>query len=179
MFLCSALVMFACAKKAVEQQSEVAVPKPVEEASVVAAPEPAPQQGPSQDAQAIEDQQAQNERMAGLQHFLNEYVYFDFDQAALRMDAVALLQIKAQWLKDNPDIDAFVIEGHCDERGTDAYNMALGERRAEAVKQYMIDSGLPPEMFQIYSYGEERPLDSRQNEEAWAKNRRAAFIISQ
>jgi peptidoglycan-associated lipoprotein len=176
--LCVELALVSCAKKAVEQQAVVEAPQPVQETSEVLAPEPTPPPAPPEDNQSINDLQAQRAKMAELERFLNEYVYFDFDKAVLRTDAVDLLQVKAQWLKDNPSIDAFIIEGHCDARGTDAYNMALGERRAEAVKQYMVDSGLPQEMFKIYSFGEERPLDFRQNEEAWAKNRRAAFVIS-
>jgi peptidoglycan-associated lipoprotein len=177
--LCAVVAIAACAKKAVEQQTEIEAPQPAQEAPVVKAPEPTPPQAAPEEIQATKDQQAQRAKMAELEQFLNEYVYFDFDKAVLRTDAVALLQIKARWLNDNPDIDAFIIEGHCDSRGTDAYNIALGERRAEAVKKFMVDWGLSPEMFKIYSYGEERPLDFRQNEEAWAKNRRAAFIISQ
>jgi peptidoglycan-associated lipoprotein len=71
-----------------------------------------------------------------------------------------------------------IIEGHCDERGTNAYNMALGARRADAVKQFMVNLGLAPDRFETISYGEERPLDPGHNEEAWARNRRAAFVLA-
>jgi peptidoglycan-associated lipoprotein len=69
------------------------------------------------------------------------------------------------------------VEGHCDERGTEAYNMALGERRAEAAKDYIVNLGIAPNRIGTISYGEERPVDPRHNEEAWAKNRRAHFVI--
>ena len=80
-------------------------------------------------------------------------------------------------LKENPDIK-LTIEGHCDERGTIEYNLALGERRANAVKNYLINYGINPKRLSTISYGKERPLDPRSNEEAWAKNRRAAFVIN-
>lgn len=167
-----ALVMVACAKRAVEEQSEVE-PPPMEETAEVDVSEPEAEEP------VVDDQQVQRDRMAELQQLLNEYVYFDFDQSSLRQDAVMSLQTKAQWFKENPDMNSFIIEGHCDERGTDAYNLALGSRRADTVKQYLVDLGLPPEMFQTYSYGEERPMDEGHYEEAWAKNRRAAFVINQ
>ncbi len=76
----------------------------------------------------------------------------------------------------HPDITV-IIEGHCDERGTNEYNMALGNRRAESVKSFVVDLGIAPERLTTVSYGEERPLDPRHNEEALAKNRRTHFVI--
>ena len=70
-----------------------------------------------------------------------------------------------------------VIEGHCDERGTNAYNLALGERRAESVKMFLVNLGLSDSRMTIISYGEEKPVDMGHNEEAWAKNRRATFVL--
>jgi peptidoglycan-associated lipoprotein len=163
-------MMAACAKKAVENQTELETPAQSEIQPEVSEP--------VVDTAAMAAEQAERERMAELQRFLNELVYFDFDSAVLRSDAAALLRTKAQWLQDSSLSENFIIEGHCDERGTDAYNLALGARRADAVRQYMIDLGMRPEMFQSYSYGEERPLDMNHNEEAWAKNRRAAFVIN-
>lgn len=166
------LAMTACAKKVVEEQSEVEMP-PVEETEEVEVIEP------EVEAPVAEVEQEQRDRTAELQRLLNEYVYFDFDQSTLKEEAILSLQEKARWLKENPEMASFIIEGHCDERGTDAYNLALGSRRADAVKQYLVDIGLPADMFQTYSYGEERPLDEGHYEEAWAKNRRAAFIVNQ
>jgi peptidoglycan-associated lipoprotein len=170
--LAMAWFMTACAKKAVEEQSEVEMP-PVEEAEEVEVVEPEIEEP------VVDPQQEQRDRMAELQQLLNEYVFFDFDQSVLRDDAILSLQEKAQWFRENPDLNAFIIEGHCDERGTEAYNLALGSRRADSVKQYLVDMGLPADMFQTYSYGEERPLDEGHSEEAWANNRRAAFVINQ
>jgi peptidoglycan-associated lipoprotein len=170
----------ACAKKTVEHQTEMETPAPVaspapEETATRAA---ISQSQPAPDTKGITAQQAQQEKMAQLQRFLRDYVYFDYDRAVLRADAVTTLQHKAQWLKDNPEINAFIIEGHCDERGIEAYNLALGQRRADAVKQFLVDLGLSAGMFQTHSFGEERPLDQGHDEEAWAKNRRAAFVIN-
>jgi peptidoglycan-associated lipoprotein len=110
--------------------------------------------------------------------FLNQLVYFDFDSAVLTLDAQSMLQRKVQWLKENPEVAALLIEGHCDERGTDAYNMALGERRAEAVKAYLLDLGLVIGNLETQSYGEEKPAVDGHSEEAWSKNRRTSFVIN-
>ena len=109
--------------------------------------------------------------------FLSQHVYFDFDSAVLKPEAQSLLQIKSQWLRDNPDIIAVMIQGHCDERGTEAYNLALGAKRADAVKDFMVNMGLNEMSLETQSFGEERPLDLGHDEAAWAKNRRASFEI--
>ncbi len=108
--------------------------------------------------------------------FLNEMVHFDFDKSDIRPDAAEVLKRKAAWLKENAAVKV-IIEGHCDERGTDAYNLALGERRATSAKKYLAALGIDPGRLDTISYGEERPLDPAHNEEAWAKNRRAQFVI--
>jgi peptidoglycan-associated lipoprotein len=114
--------------------------------------------------------------MMAKNRFLNENVYFDFDNATLDYQAQELLKQKAMWLRDNPDANV-VIEGHCDERGTNAYNLALGERRAESAKTFLVNLGISGMRLTTISYGEEKPVDMGQNEEAWAKNRRAAFVL--
>ena len=101
-------------------------------------------------------------------------VYFDFDQADLRPEARERLSQNAAWLRDNPDYRA-TIEGHCDERGTNEYNLALGERRANAAKSYMVSLGIDGGRLDTISYGEERPVDSANNETAWAMNRNDQF----
>lgn len=105
-------------------------------------------------------------------------VYFDFDSAMLDAEDQSLLQMKAQWLKDNPGVSSVLVEGHCDERGTDAYNMALGARRATAVKDYLVDMGVEMNKLDTQSYGEEKPAIMGHDESAWAKNRRANFVIN-
>jgi len=101
-------------------------------------------------------------------------VYFDFDKYELRSDARDTLAANAEWLKSNPGIQ-IQIEGHCDERGTDEYNLALGERRANAVKSYLVSLGVGDARLFTISYGEEMPADTGHNRDAWAKNRRAQF----
>ncbi len=110
------------------------------------------------------------------EEFVQQDVHFAFDSFALSDEARAILEKKAAWLAAHPAVTVR-IEGHCDERGTQAYNLALGERRAHAVKQYLVALGIDPARLSTISYGEERPLDPRHNEEAWAKNRRAHFVI--
>lgn len=114
--------------------------------------------------------------MMAKNRFLNENVYFDFDNANLDYQAQELLKQKAMWLRENPDASV-VIEGHCDERGTNAYNLALGERRAESAKTFLVNLGIPGMQLTTISYGEEKPVDMGQSEEAWAKNRRAGFVL--
>ena len=104
-----------------------------------------------------------------------ETVYFDFDKYNLKPDAKATLTKNAGVLKDNPEV-TILIEGHCDERGTQEYNLALGEKRANSARTYLVDLGISGSRIRVISYGYERPVDPGHNEAAWAKNRRAAFV---
>lgn len=103
-------------------------------------------------------------------------VYFDFDKADIRSDARATLMDHVTYLKNNGDVNV-QIEGHCDERGTVEYNIALGERRALTVKDFLTSRGVSSSRFTFISYGEERPADPGHSEDAWAKNRRAEFVL--
>ncbi|MCK4245045.1 MAG: peptidoglycan-associated lipoprotein Pal [Candidatus Omnitrophica bacterium] len=105
-------------------------------------------------------------------------IHFDFDKSVIKPEARPTLNKVASWLKKNPDTH-LMIEGHCDERGTEEYNLALGERRALSARRYLIGLGILSERLHTISYGELRPLYPRHNEEAWAKNRRAHFLISE
>ena len=102
-------------------------------------------------------------------------VNFDFDRYELRPDMREILKGQVTWLKANPQVRVEV-EGHCDDRGTDEYNLALGAKRAESVKRYLIE-GISPNRLASISYGEELPLCKEQNESCWAKNRRAHFVV--
>ncbi|MEE9133123.1 MAG: peptidoglycan-associated lipoprotein Pal [Gemmatimonadota bacterium] len=106
-----------------------------------------------------------------------ERVFFDFDKSNIRADAEPVLQRKVSVLREYPDI-TIRIEGNCDDRGSVEYNLALGQRRAEAVRRYLISYGLDTSRFTVISYGEERPLDRAQDEKAWAQNRRDDFVIT-
>ena len=108
--------------------------------------------------------------------FVNEDIHFEFDKSRLLPEAKEILKEKAEWLSMHPDVTV-TIEGHCDERGTNEYNLALGDRRAESARRFLTDLGISAGRLTTVSYGEERPLDPRHNEEAWAKNRRAHFVI--
>ncbi len=129
---------------------------------------------------ALEEERLGPEKRAAMiaarNMFINEDIHFEFDCSTLLPEAQAILKKKATWLRDNPDVSV-IIEGHCDERGTNEYNIALGDRRAESAKVFLIDLGISGLRFKTISYGEERPLDPRHNEEAWAKNRRDHFVI--
>jgi peptidoglycan-associated lipoprotein len=102
-------------------------------------------------------------------------VYFDFDRYNLRDDAKADLKANVEILKSESTLK-ILIEGHCDERGTVEYNLALGERRAKSVRDYMTSLGIKPDRLSIISYGKERPAEMGHDEDAWAKNRRADFV---
>ena len=103
-------------------------------------------------------------------------VFFEFDSAQLSTDAQEQLKQNGSWLEGNSAKGA-LIEGHCDARGTSEYNLALGERRANVAKDYLVRLGVPSSRLQTVSYGEECPFTTDQNEEAWAKNRRAHFVV--
>jgi peptidoglycan-associated lipoprotein len=104
-------------------------------------------------------------------------IYFDFDQSNIRPDAREILKANADVFLKNSTA-TIMIEGYCDERGTAEYNLALGERRAQEAKKYLINLGTKASQIKTISYGEERPLDPGHNEEAWANNRRAHFVVN-
>jgi len=104
-------------------------------------------------------------------------VHFEFDRSDLDAASAAVLDRKLRILQQYPRL-ALQVAGHCDERGSDEYNLALGERRAAAVKRYLVEHGVAEGRLTIVSYGEERPLDPGHTEEAWARNRRAEFAVT-
>ena len=104
-------------------------------------------------------------------------VFFGYDSSDLDSDALELLQDQVAWLKQNSDVSV-TIEGHCDERGTREYNLALGEKRAQAVKNYLIGLGINPDRVSTISYGKERPAVVGSNDGAWAQNRRSVTIVN-
>jgi peptidoglycan-associated lipoprotein len=128
------------------------------------------------DADARRKAEEERLRQEALRRFTNEDIYFDYDKAVIKSEAERVLADKAEYMKMNSDIKV-VVEGHCDERGSNEYNLALGERRAKAAKAFLKDLGIDVERMSTISYGEERPVDDGHNEEAWAKNRRAHFVV--
>jgi len=111
-----------------------------------------------------------------LESSLLKDIYFDFDKYDIRSQDAETLKQNASLLTKYPNLK-IQVEGHCDERGTTEYNLALGERRASAAKRYLTSLGIPSDRVSIISYGKERPFDPGHTEEAWAKNRRAHFVI--
>ena len=105
-----------------------------------------------------------------------ENIYFDFDKSFIRNDAKPILEKVAAHMKKTPEAK-LQIEGHCDERGTSEYNMALGQRRADSTKKYLVNLGVDGSRLSTITYGEEKPADPGHNEKAWAKNRRAVFVL--
>ena len=107
---------------------------------------------------------------------VGDRVFFDFDRSDLKPEARATLERQAAWLKQYANV-RLQIEGHCDERGTREYNLALGERRANAAKNYLVALGIPAARLSTISYGKERPAVLGSNESAWAQNRRAVSVV--
>jgi peptidoglycan-associated lipoprotein len=103
-------------------------------------------------------------------------IYFDFDKYDIRPGDAKVLDANAAWLKARENY-LVLIEGHCDERGTNEYNLALGERRAKAAMNYLVSQGVQASRITIISYGEERPVCTEKNEACWSKNRRAHFLV--
>ena len=165
--LALALIVAGCASTP-ETEPVEPTPEPV----VTPEPTPAPVAPPP-------EQPAFNEDMVpyvpGTNRLLPRTFYFDFDRAVIEPDDLAALEMHATVLRNNRD-RAVVIEGHCDERGTREYNLALGERRSDAIRTYLTSAGVSPRQIETVSYGEERPEDPGHNEAAWARNRRAVMI---
>ncbi|MCK5707401.1 MAG: peptidoglycan-associated lipoprotein Pal [Candidatus Aureabacteria bacterium] len=109
--------------------------------------------------------------------FIFRSIHFDYNKYNIKSSDASILNDIAGWMRENPS-KLLLIEGHCDERGSNEYNLALGEQRSLSVRRYLISLGLDPARLHTVSYGEERPIAFSQNEESWNKNRRAEFLIS-
>jgi peptidoglycan-associated lipoprotein len=175
-----------CAKKEiVKSEQPVApvqtapkvTPGPSKEAPSEAKPEPLKQE-PMAEPPAIQPEATKPAPQQGAEALQNELqkIYFNFDSATLSDDARNTLSKNAEMLAKNSSLK-IRIEGNCDERGSDDYNMALGERRAKAARDYLVNLGVQPDRLSVISYGEEKPVDPGHDEAAWAKNRRDEFVI--
>lgn len=159
--LCFAVATSSCSKKDVKEDE----------------PSFSPTEGAAADAGGAADSSAlggAGDSFAGAAEL--QTLYFEFDSYNLNSQGRDALKANAQWLTENPTA-TIQIEGHCDERGTTEYNLALGERRANAARDYLQKLGVDASRMSVISYGEERPLDPSSGESAWAKNRRAQFVI--
>ena len=132
--------------------------------------------GPGYGVAAVDESAAADQAAAAAAQVATlERIHFGFDRFDLSAEAQAILANNATWIKANPAARV-QIEGHCDERGSDEYTLALGERRALAAKNYLVSLGVPADRLSVISYGEERPLDPARTEAAYALNRRAEFV---
>ena len=114
--------------------------------------------------------------MEYFQNLVGDTVLFTVDQSGLRPDAISILKAQADWLKEKKFLP-ITVEGHADEQGTREYNLALGARRATAVREFLIAKGIDPDRISIVTYGKERPLRVCSNEDCWSKNRRATTVV--
>jgi peptidoglycan-associated lipoprotein len=161
-FSFSALFMLAsCSKKITTTQSDTPPSTPTEITSEKSTPKAQVSEGPTRSEIAA---------------FESGNIYFDYDRSELKSTAKAALQKKAAWLRANSGFSV-KISGHCDERGTNEYNLALGERRANATWKYLNALGVSGNRMNTVSYGEEKPAVPGHNDTAWAKNRRAEFKL--
>ena len=171
--LTAALILPGCAKKAPPP-----APPPPPPPEVAPPPPPPPPPLTAEDPKeeppppSITELQSNAER----EGLLGD-VFFAFDKYDLRSDARQRLEKNAMFMKENPDL-VFTIEGHCDERGTNEYNLALGQRRSSAALDFLDSLGVGRDRFKTISYGEERPFCTESSEACWQKNRRARFVIS-
>jgi len=176
-FVCSiSLLMAACAKKPV--QAPPAADITAEEDARKAAEQARLRAEAEARAKAEEEakMRAETERAQKLADFDSANIYFEFDESTLSQEAQDTLKKKADVLRENPSFSA-KITGHCDERGTNEYNLALGERRARSAEKFLMALGISGDRIETISYGEEKPADPGSNEEAWAKNRRDEFAL--
>lgn len=173
--LLTMLVAVSCSKKAVETDptADAASQETVTEEATDDATA-------AEDAALIAEEELMKKEAAARAEaraaFENTHVFFNYDSSAVQDSEIASLEAKAEWLKENPGV-RITIEGHCDDRGTTDYNLALGDRRAARVKAFLESLGVAADRMVTVSYGEERPLDPAATEAAWAKNRRAQFVI--
>ena len=163
----------ACGQKSVKPAADAADVSAASDAAPVAATE-SMGGAESLESQLIEDSVATREGRTSNGLFP---VYFDFDSSSIRVDQVERMEKNATFLKANSSVK-IGIEGNCDERGTNEYNMALGERRAISAKKYLVNLGVAEGRLNTISYGEERPINFGHDELSWSQNRRDDFVIS-
>ena len=125
---------------------------------------------------SLDKQQISESDIEYFQNLVGDTVLFTVDQSGLRPDAISILKAQADWLKEKKFLP-ITVEGHADEQGTREYNLALGARRATAVREFLTAKGIDPDRISIVTYGKERPLRVCSNEGCWSKNRRATTVV--
>ena len=193
-FACSSIFLLSsCAKKQVVAE-EKEITAPPEEVAKVEEEKPPAVEAAREEEEFKKTEEARIERLKELEmarkkeaeeralkeriaiKFEAESIYFDFDKSFIRQEYRPVLEKKAEFLEDNPNI-SIRIEGNCDERGTNEYNLALGERRTNSAKNFFVSIGISPDRIEMISYGEERPLALGHNENSWVQNRRDDFVV--
>lgn len=164
--LLAAFIVAGCASTGASDP--VPEQEPVEAPEVQPAPEPEPEPEPS-------DFDRSGNPIDANGRPISRTFYFDYDKAVLKPADLTALELHAQILRRNSD-RSVVLEGHCDERGTREYNLALGERRADSVRSFLLSAGVRSRQIETVSYGEEQPADPGHNEAAWQRNRRAVMV---
>jgi len=159
------------------EMKEPAPPQPVEEAQTMENVPPFDEEMLESPTPAWIDAHRQELWLYGRSTRPLKAIFFDFDSFQIREDMRPRLIENARYLLNHPEIKKVELQGNCDERGSSEYNLALGERRALAVKRFLVNLGVDPKRLVTVSFGEERPLDPRHNEEAWALNRRVDFVV--
>lgn len=171
-----ALVVSAgCAKKKTTSTPPGAQVKVKDETAWTPPPPPPPVE-PQVDEAALAAEAEARAKSEAVAELTSVTIHFGFDSYELDEEARATLALKANIMRRYPDFRV-VIEGHCDNRGTEEYNLALGERRARAAYEHLVILGVAPERMSIVSFGEEQPVNTAQNETAWAENRRDEFVV--
>jgi len=163
-------LFIGCSQQTASKPQETSAPQKVEAKQVPSKPTPTKTQ-----ASSLEALQKGTLGKGAEQGPLSD-INFDFDRYDLSIGARDILKGHAAWLKAN-SLAKVQVEGHCDERGTNEYNLALGAKRAESVNRYLIDLGVSPDRLSTISYGEELPMCKEQSEACWAKNRRGHFVV--
>jgi peptidoglycan-associated lipoprotein len=176
LILCFGLILIGCPKKTVVKEEPSVKEEAVAKREAEGKKEMKPEGGKEFEKSLV----ARNEPGIKGEVFESELlkdIHFDFDKYNIRPGDGEILNQTVALLKKYPKIK-IQVEGHCDERGTAEYNLALGERRANSTKNYLVSHGISPNRISTISYGKEKPLDPGHNEEAWAKNRRAHIIVT-
>ncbi len=174
LFALVAFISFGC-HKAATTKPEAEQPAKEKKEAVEKAPEKITEQKIASGKESVESQEKGAGAMEGKEGIFND-IHFDFDKYDIKNEDRSELKAIASWMAKNSGAKLSV-EGHCDDRGTNEYNLALGDRRAKAVKDYLVSLGVSSSKIEPVSYGEEKPLCTEQTEECWAKNRRAHFVV--
>ncbi len=172
----AALISVGCAKKQTVKSEGTEAPPAASAPPITEAPVKEAPQAPMATAPAMPPSEAPGVAVTEEKISRFDDVRFDFDKSEVKEDGRKTCGVVADYLKSHPQARV-QIEGHCDERGTAEYNMALGERRAAAVMTYLVSLGVPKAALSTVSFGKEKPLDPGHNDGAWAKNRRAHFVL--